>query len=359
MNLYGLNYQELMSACTSEGLPPATAGHLFRWYYKKLNTTDCDEHNFSIQAKSWLRNKIDVSLPSIHQVFLSDDQTVKFQIRLKDNHLVETVLIPFHQKYTVCLSSQVGCAMACSFCFTGLQGYKRHLSTDEIIGQLIVVKKWLTDNRASNQRISNLVFMGQGEPLHNYDNVKRACQIFLDQRGLSFAHNKITVSTAGYLPGLLKVQSEFPNVNIALSFHSPQDSVRNELIPINQKYKLKDVLDTIKKIPISPKRFVTIEYLMIDSLTDSPEDAHLTAQLLEGVPAFVNLIPFNAFPDSPYKRASDERILMFQQILKEYGLPVTVRTTKGDEILAACGQLNLKGSSSLNHLTSNSTSSVS
>lgn len=278
--------------------------------------------------------------PRIVHTQKSPDKTVKFLIELRDGRRVESVLIPFQKKYTLCLSSQVGCAMGCSFCFTGKQGFHRHLKTEEIIGQFLGVQHWLSEHRPDDNFISNLVYMGQGEPLHNFEAVRDSAKIFISQHGLSVADHKITVSTAGFLPGLERWKAEMPSVNVALSLHSPRSEVRSELIPLNRKYPISDILNVIREIPQGKKRFATFEYLLIDGLNDSLEDAHRTGQLLKGHKAFINLIPFNPFPGSHYKRPSMEKMKAFKQGLERYGFPVTLRTTKGDEIFAACGQLN-------------------
>lgn len=277
--------------------------------------------------------------PTIDSIQTSADLTVKFLFSFPDGKKVETVLIPFNQKYTVCLSSQVGCAMNCAFCYTGTQGFTRNLKTEEIVGQFLAVQTWLSVNRPDDDRILNVVFMGQGEPLHNFDNVKTAVEILISQHGLSLADHKITISTSGYLPGLLRWKEEMPSVNIALSLHSPIDEKRSQLIPINKKFPLKDVIPLIEQFPQGKKRFVTYEYLLIHDFNDSEEDALQTAKLLVGTKAFVNLIPFNPFPGTKWQRPTDERVQKFFDVIESFRIPVTIRTTKGDQILAACGQL--------------------
>lgn len=284
------------------------------------------------------------ALPEIERTFLSDDKTVKFVFKLSDQKEVDSVLIPFQNKYTVCLSSQVGCQMKCAFCFTGEQGLTRHLTTDEIVGMFLQIQRWLKDQRPKDSRILNVVFMGQGEPLHNFDAVKKACEIFLSQHGLSLACHKITVSTAGYLPGLLRWKTEMPNVNVALSLHSVLAEKRNHLIPLNRAYPLEQIIPVIEDIPKDKKRFVTYEYLVLDGYNDSEEEIHQTGQLLKGTKAFVNLIPFNPYPGTRFQRPSDEKVQGLKSILESYGIPATVRTSKGQRILAACGQLNTKSS---------------
>lgn len=337
---YQMKFEELRGLCEQQGLPPISADLLFNWHFKKNRREACSHHNLSPKAATYFNENVDFSLPRIKTVHLSEDKTVKFLFELADGNSVETVLIPFNRKYTVCLSSQVGCAMNCSFCFTGKQGFTRHLHTEEIIGQFLEAQRWLTDNRPDDNRILNIVYMGQGEPLHNFDAVKKSAEIFLSQRGVSIAPHKITVSTSGYIPGLQRWRAEMPNVNIALSLHSPIPETRSKLIPINRRFPLAEVLALLDQIPHDPKRFVTYEYLLIDGVNDSDVDAEQTGRLLKGRKAFINLIPFNKFPGSPYERPSLERVHKFKSILDQFEIPTLIRTTKGDRILAACGQLN-------------------
>ncbi len=341
-SFYALNFEDLKLQLTSRELPAAGAALLYNWHYKKNQRSTLMNQRLSQKSRQFVYSEMNFDLPEIDFVSQSQDKTVKFLFKLRDGKSVESVLIPFQQKYTICISSQVGCGMNCSFCYTGKQGFTRHLATEEIVGQFIQAKKWLTENRPGDDRILNVVFMGQGEPLHNFDSVKKAVEIFLSQYGLSLACHKITVSTSGYLPGLERWKAEMPNVNVALSLHSPFTEKRNELIPINRKYPLSEVVKVIESIPEGEKRFATYEYLLIDGFNDAPEDAEATGQLLTGGKAFVNLIPFNPFPGSVYKRPSREKVEAFRDVLEKFNVPVTIRTTKGDEILAACGQLNTR-----------------
>ncbi len=339
-SFYQLTFAELVEICAQNGLPVSSASLLYNWHFKKNRREDCDHHNYARSARAFFAQEIDFTLPRIHTVQQSADKTVKFLFELNDGQKVETVLIPFQNKYTICLSSQVGCAMNCSFCFTGKQGFTRHLRTEEITGQFLEARRWLTCNRPGDDRILNIVYMGQGEPLHNFDAVKKSAEIFLAQRGPSIAPHKITISTSGYIPGLERWKAEMPNVNIALSLHSPFTSIRNQLIPINRRFPLADVLRLVDAIPEDEKRFVTYEYLLINGLNDGPEDAEATGNLLKGKKAFINLIPFNPFPGSTYQRPAPARVQEFKSILDKFEIPTLIRTTKGDEILAACGQLN-------------------
>lgn len=331
-SFYQFSYPELERRCDG-------ASYLYNWHYKKNQRDQCTHNNISKKTKEFL-SAIDFSLPKIASLQQSADKTVKFLFQLEDGHRVETVLIPFQGKYTICLSSQVGCAMNCSFCFTGRQGFTRHLRAEEIVGQLVEAKRWLTENRPDDDRILNIVYMGQGEPLHNFDAVKKSAEIFLSQHGLSFAAHKITVSTSGYIPGLERWKSEMPDVNIALSLHAVDSAKRNELIPINRKYPLAQVIEFVDAIPQGDKRFVTYEYVMIENFNDGDSDALELGKMLRGRKAFVNLIPFNPYPGSKYLRSSDQRIRDFKLTLDSFAIPTTIRTTKGEQILAACGQLN-------------------
>lgn len=345
LSFYELSYDDLLEYCQQQELPVASARLLFNWHYKKNQRDVFSHQHLSQAARRFFYSHFDFTLPQVYKLQMSEDKTVKFLFRLADERFIESVLIPFQGKYTLCVSSQVGCAMNCSFCYTGQQGFGRHLSAAEIIGQYLQAKTWLTANRPHEDRILNVVFMGQGEPLHNFDSVKKACHIFLSQYGLSLAAHKITISTSGYLPGLKRWPGEMPNVNIALSLHSVFNEKRDVLIPINRKYPLIEILPLVDAIPQGEKRFVTYEYLLIDQLNDTESDAHATGQTLSGRKAYVNLIPFNSVPGTYYRRPNIERVERFKDILESYGIPVTIRTTKGDAILAACGQLNTQAGS--------------
>lgn len=341
-SFYQFSYEELLNLCEIKDFMSSTASTLFNWHYKKNRREAFTHQSLSLNAKSYFTDNFTYDLPAIDHVHESVDKTVKFLFRLRDGLKVETVVIPFQGKYSICLSSQVGCAMGCTFCFTGEQGFKRHLATDEIVGQFLEAKRWLSKHRPGDDRILNIVYMGQGEPLNNFDCVKKSAEIFLSQHGLSIADHKITISTVGFIPGLERWKNEMPKVNIALSLHSPFTEKRDQLIPMNRRFPLKDVLSFVEAIPEGKKRFVTYEYLLVDGFNDAEADAHATGELLHGKKAFINLIPFNPYPGGRYRRPAPETILRFKSVLDKYDVPTTIRTTKGDEILAACGQLNTK-----------------
>jgi 23S rRNA (adenine2503-C2)-methyltransferase len=341
-SFYDLNFSDLEGVLRQHDLNDSAAALLFNWHYKKKQKTQCTA-NIAKDSLAFFQANFDFTLPEIDTVQQSTkDRSVKFLFRLSDNQKVETVLIPFHNKYSICLSSQVGCAINCSFCFTGKQGFNRNLTTSEIVGQFLQAWRWLAQNRPGEERILNIVFMGQGEPLHNFDAVKKACEIFLSQHGTSIGFQKITISTAGYLPGLKRWSQEIPGVNLALSLHSPVAEKRNELIPINKKYPLDEVLNSIEQIFLLKKQFVTYEYILIKDFNDSPDDAKQLGTLLAGKRAYINLIPFNAFPDSHYQPSDLDTIEKFKAVLDTFKIPTLVRGSKGDDVLAACGQLNSK-----------------
>lgn len=340
-SFYDLNYSDLELVLGTNGLNLSAAAMLFNWHYKKKEEGPCSE-KIAKGSLAFLQHNLDFSLPEIDTVDESKDRTVKFLFKLKDNHTIETVLIPFHNKYSICLSSQVGCAMNCSFCSTGKQGLQRNLTTGEIVGQFLQAWRWLAKNRPGEERILNIVFMGQGEPLHNFDAVKKACEIFLSKHGTSIGVQKITISTAGYIPGLKRWNQEIPGVNLALSLHSPFAEKRSELLPINKKYPLHEVLTYIDQIPLGRKQFITYEYILINDVNDSADDARELGTILAGKSAYINLIPFNPFPGSQYRRPDLDKVEKFKEVLDTFKIPTLIRKAKGDDVSAACGQLNSK-----------------
>lgn len=288
-----------------------------------------------------IAGQFDFALPKRRGVQRSSDGTIKFLHELSDGHAVETVLIPFHKRYTVCLSSQVGCAVRCSFCYTGRQGLKRHLSASEIVGQYLSSFYYLQEVNETRERVlaPSIVFMGQGEPLHNFDEVKRSIEILTGPGACGIGHRQITLSTSGFMPGL-KRWSELPPINLALSLHSTSHELRSELIPINEKWPLESIFEELDRVKLLSRQFITFEYLLIAGVNDTSRDVSGLVKWLARRPALVNLIPFNPYPGSKYQRPSFEQVELFKAQLVSHGLRVMVRTTKGDEILAACGQLS-------------------
>lgn len=284
-----------------------------------------------------LNNDFHFNLPIIAEKRESADGTIKYLIQFEDGLKAESVAIPFHKKYTLCLSSQVGCGMACRFCFTGTQGLKRNLLSEEIVGQYLVVWRDLKENR-KHQMSPNIVFMGQGEPLHNFEHLKEAVEYLTTTPGVSLGPRQITLSTVGYLPGLKRFE-ELPPINLAISLHSPFESERGELIPMNKAYPIKELFSVLSQMSWGRRKLINFEYLLLGGLNDDREHAKALAEIISQFPSLVNLIPFNPYPGSPFKRPSEESVEQFKQWLVEEKVRTMVRVTKGDEILAACGQL--------------------
>lgn len=262
------------------------------------------------------------------------DGTRKFVFRLHDGNLIESVLIPDPPRLTACVSSQVGCALGCRFCLTGTMGLKRNLRTAEIVDQLIHMQQAL----GTDGRITNIVFMGMGEPLANEDAVLKALTILLDPNGLGFSHRRVTVSTVGLVPQMARLGRESP-VNLAVSLHAADDDTRSRLMPINRKYPLAALMEACRAYPTPSRKRITFEYILLKGVNDRPEDARRLVKLLSSVRSKVNLIPFNPHPDLPFQRPSEEAVLHFQEILQQAHLTATVRQSRGADIRAACGQL--------------------
>lgn len=268
----------------------------------------------------------------------AQDGTVKFLLGLKDGRAVETVLVPFNHRDCVCVSTQVGCAMGCSFCHTGLQGFTRHLKASEIVEQYAAVWDWLKSQRPDRPK-PKLVFMGQGEPLHNFEELKESIRILTDFKGIGLGIRSITVSTAGYLPGIQRFM-ELGGVNFALSLHSPFNSERSQLIPINEKWPLEVVFEAMDKLEFRRRQYINCEYLVVKGFNHDLSHALELKKKLGARPVLINLIPFNPYPGSPWQRPEMSEVEKFKELLVEQNLRVFIRTTKGSEIMAACGQLN-------------------
>lgn len=337
-SFYNLTTSDLKDVLKDNGLSPFISKQLFDWIYKK-NILNMDEwSNIGKKVKDFLSETYDFNLPKIIWHGHSKDGTRKYLCKMADGQTVETVAIPAKDRLTLCISSQVGCAMGCSFCHTGTMGLKRNLETHEITGQFLAVSLWLKENVHPDEKLTNIVFMGQGEPLHNYENVKKAVENFLDDYGFGLGQRRITLSTSGLVPKI-KMLHDFPPVNIAISLHSAKDDIRTELMPINKAYDLKRLFEAIKTIPLKAHRRITYEYLLIDGLNDQPSDIEALTKLLHRKESKINLIPFNEYPGSKYKRPKTEHVFWFMEELNQKGYTCTIRATKGDDILAACGQL--------------------
>lgn len=338
LSIFNFTRDQLSAILVEEGYKAYSSRQVFEWIYKKYNLEVDSWSNVSKKLKIFLKQNFSFSLPEIVWQGESVDGTRKFLLKLEDGNTIETVVIPAKNRLTQCISSQVGCAIGCTFCHTGTQGLTRHLTAGEITGQYLKISIWLHANVHPDERLTNIVYMGQGEPLHNYENVKNATINFLDDQGLGLGQRRITLSTSGLVPKI-KMLHDFPPVNIAISLHSAKNDVRTELMPINKAYDLKRLFEAIKEIPLKAHRRITYEYLLIKDLNDQPSDIDDLCRLLNRKESKINLIPFNEYPGSDYKQPSAEKVKWFMEQLNQRGYTCTVRATKGNDILAACGQL--------------------
>ena len=316
------------------------AKQLWRWLYVNGVKSFKDMSDIGVNLRDKLSSEVsfDRLLPNTHQV--SEDGTQKWLFALKDKREVETVFIPEADRGTLCISSQVGCTLSCSFCHTGTMALVRNLTADEIVGQVLSAKDSLLDWGLKNRKITNIVFMGMGEPLYNYQEVTKAIKILLDNEGLCYSRRKITLSTSGVVPIIQKLKKEL-DVSLAISLHAVNDKLRNELVPINKKWPIKELLSVLEVYPgVNNARRITFEYVMLDGVNDSIAEAKKLVSLLKPIHAKVNLIPFNPWPGSIYKCSSTKAIKDFaDEVCNNGGITATVRHARGQDILAACGQL--------------------
>lgn len=338
-SIFDLTHDDLKVVLKENGFSPFGATQIFDWVYRKWVFDPAEWSNVSKGAREFLAENYDMSLLKIVWNGLSKDGTRKFLVKMVDGQTVETVAIPARERLTLCVSSQVGCAVGCTFCHTATQGLKRHLKPGEVVGQYIAVQDWLNKNAGPDEKLTNIVYMGQGEPLHNYENMKKATQIFMQENGLALGQRRITLSTSGLVPAIEKLATDFPTVNIAISLHSARNDVRTELMPINKVYDIERLFKAIKQIPLKAHRRITYEYLLAADINDTQEDVDALAKLLNPRESKINLIPFNEYPGSKYKRPTEQKIMWFLDQMIKKGFTCTIRTTKGTDILAACGQL--------------------
>ncbi|MGD8998785.1 MAG: 23S rRNA (adenine(2503)-C(2))-methyltransferase RlmN [Granulosicoccaceae bacterium] len=338
-NLLGLNRADMQAFFTGMGEKAFRADQVMQWIHRYAVYDFADMTNLSKSLRSKLAEVAEVRLPEVVVDQTSGDGTRKWLLQLESGNCIETVFIPESNRGTLCVSSQIGCALDCRFCSTGKQGFNRNLTTAEIISQLHVADHALGKTPGGDRVITNVVLMGMGEPLLNFDNVVRAIDIMMDDYAYGLSKRRVTLSTAGVVPALDRLR-ETSDVSLAVSLHAPDDALRDELVPLNRKYPIKELMAACRRFIEGKNRFhITWEYVMLDGINDSDAHARALVKLLRGIPSKVNLIPFNPFPQSQYRRSPQQRIDRFRDILVQNGLVTITRRTRGDDIDAACGQL--------------------
>jgi 23S rRNA (adenine2503-C2)-methyltransferase len=351
-DLRDISREDLAAYWVQKGYPRYRLGQVLVWLYGSPNSLPVahieEMGNLPLSLRADLRTDFQLFLPELVSVHRDEDSTIKFLLRLQDGETIESVLLPETIKTgfsrprpwrrTLCLSSQVGCALGCTFCRTATMGLKRNLKCSEILGQVIVVKRWLATSGMAEERIRNLVFMGMGEPLHNYDHLVQALCWFLAKEGFDFSKRRITVSTSGLLPEIKRLIEE-TDVRLAISLNATDETTRAALMPITRKYSLADLIRTCRELPLAKAERITFEYVLLDEINDREKDAHRLVSLMHGVQAKINIIPFNEFPGSSFRCPSEKKVTQFSEILYRRGLQVTVRRSRGRGVLGACGQL--------------------
>ena len=349
VNLVGLTREGMREALIAAGTPEKQAkmrvGQIWQWIYQ-WGVRDFDAMtNLAKAYRADLDEKFVIALPEVVTRQVSEDGTRKYLVRIAGGHEVEVVYIPEDSRGTLCVSSQVGCTLTCSFCHTGTQKLVRNLTAAEIIGQVMVARddlgEWpkIGEPKDETRLLSNVVLMGMGEPLYNFENVRDAMKIAMDPEGIQLSRRRITLSTSGVVPEIARTAEEI-GCQLAVSFHATTDDVRDRLVPINKRWNIAALLDALRTYPkVSNSERITFEYVMLDGVNDSDEDARRLVRLIEGIPAKINLIPFNEWPGAPYKRSSNNRIRAFADIIYKAGYASPIRTPRGEDIMAACGQL--------------------
>jgi 23S rRNA (adenine2503-C2)-methyltransferase len=342
-DLAELELNELETALEARGCERFHARQLYRWIYRHGVTRFERMTDLSRDLRAQLESEFILTTPRVVTDEVSSDGTRKFLLELADRRRIEAVFIPDTSatapRYTFCISTQVGCAMACGFCLTGKMGLVRHLTAGEIAGQVRV----LADATGLLDRPFNIVLMGMGEPLHNYDATMKALRMLHSEQGLAISPRRVTLSTVGIVPGLERLAREPLMPNLAISLHATTEEQRNALVPPNRKYSLAAILETCRRFPLKKRNRITFEYVLLDGVNDTPDDARRLVKLLSGIRAKINLIPLNPAPGIPYERPSDSRVDRFAQILADRHLTVSVRKSRGQDIRAACGQLIVEG----------------
>lgn len=338
-DLGALELGEMEALFAAHGQPRFHARQVYRWIWKRGVTDFAQMTDLSRALRTQLAATFVVTTPQIVRRDYSEDGTQKFVLRLSDGKQIESVFIPDTPAQTFCISTQVGCAMGCAFCLTGKMGLVRHLSAGEIAGQVRVLAHALE----YGDDPFNIVLMGMGEPLHNYDATMKALRMLNDEQGLSVGPRRVTLSTVGLVPMLDKLAQEELMPNLAISLHATTEQQRAAIVPPTKKYSLHDILEACRRFPLKKRSRITFEYVLLEGVNDSPEDARRLAKLLTGIKAKVNLIPLNAAAGIPFNRPSDQRVDTFAQILADRHVNVSVRKSRGRDIRAACGQLIVEG----------------
>lgn len=340
INLLGLTRAQMEAFFAEQGEKPFRAQQVMRWIYHEGVTDFDDMTNLSKVLRSTLAQTAEVRLPELMVDQPSADGTRKWVLRMGDHNAIETVFIPESDRGTLCVSSQVGCTLNCTFCSTATQGFNRNLSAAEIVGQVLYAARALGIPKNRGERIvTNVVMMGMGEPLMNFDNVVPAMDVMMDDLGFGISRRRVTLSTAGVVPQIDRLR-EVSGVSLAVSLHAPNDELRDRLVPLNKKYPIAELLAACKRYVVgNPHRRITFEYVMLDGVNDSVAHARQLLRILEGVPSKINLIPFNPYPGAVWARSSDQAITRFRDVLMAGGIMTVTRKTRGDDIDAACGQL--------------------
>ncbi len=345
-SLIGLNRDALKAALLELGAPEKQlkmrVNQLWSWMYQKGATSFDEMTNLSKDFRALLAENFIIGRPEIVTKQVSEDGTRKYLLRIAGGHEVEAVYIPEANRGTLCISSQIGCTLTCTFCHTGTQKLVRNLTAGEIVGQIMVARDDLDEwgkDPGDKRLVSNIVLMGMGEPLYNTNNVRDAMLIAMDNEGISLSRRRITLSTSGVVPEIIRAGEEI-GCMLAISFHATTDEVRDVLVPINRKHKIDELLQACRDYPrLSNSERITFEYVMLKDVNDTDADAHRLVKLISGIPAKINLIPFNPWPGSPYERSDWDRIEAFAEIVNNAGYASPVRTPRGEDIMAACGQL--------------------
>lgn len=346
IHLLGINRAELVGIFLERGHPKWRAHQVWSWVHQHGVTSFDSMLNLPKTLRSELEAEFSLDRPRVVKHSLSSDGTEKWALAFEDDESVEMVLIPEGERQTLCVSSQVGCPVHCAFCCTGSQGWTRNLEPHEIVGQMFLARDVLSDQGHANtqRRLTNIVMMGMGEPLFNYDNVSKALKIVMDPDGLAFSKRRITLSTAGVVP-LIKTCGEELGVNLAVSLHAPNDTIRSQIMPINRQFSIGPLMEACRQYPgLHEARKMTFEYVMLDGVNDSVENAKELARLIGDLPAKVNLIPWNPWPGAPFKTTPEAQIARFESTLQANGITAFVRSPRGQDIAAACGQLKTKNS---------------